>query len=84
MSLHSWCHQGSRRPSSCTTFTLNSHWGRAATGKKKLLIYACRVTSVMSYSLQHCRLWSVKLLCQGHSPGKNTGVYWPVLVAIPF
>ena len=35
MSLHTWCHQGSRKPSSCTTFTLNSYWGRAATGRKK-------------------------------------------------
>ena len=36
MSLHTWCRQDPRRPSSCTTFTLNPHWGRAATGKKSL------------------------------------------------
>ena len=36
MSLHIWCHQGPHKPSSCSTFTLNSHWGRAATGKKGL------------------------------------------------
>ena len=24
------------------------------------------------------------LLCQGGSPSENTGVYWPVLVVIPF
>ena len=30
------------------------------------------------------RLWPARLLCQGGSPGKNTGVYWPILVAIPF
>ena len=36
MSLHTWCHQSANRPSSCVTFTLNSHWGRAATGKKVL------------------------------------------------
>ena len=36
MSLHTWGCQGSRKPSSCVTFTLNSHWGRATTGKKIL------------------------------------------------
>ena len=36
MSLHTWHLQGPRKPSSCATFTLNSHWGRAATGKKSL------------------------------------------------
>ena len=36
MSLHTWCHQGPHKSSSCTTFMLNSHWGRAATGKKRL------------------------------------------------
>ena len=31
------------------------------------------------------RLWPVRLLCQrGGSPCKNTGEYWPTLVAIPF
>ena len=27
MSLHTWHHQGPRKPSSCTAFTLNSAWG---------------------------------------------------------
>ena len=36
MPLPSWRHQGPLKPSSCTTFTLNSHWGRASTGKKVL------------------------------------------------
>ena len=35
MSPHTWCCQGPYKSNSCTTFTLNSHWGRAATGKKK-------------------------------------------------
>ena len=35
MSLHTWCCQGPRK-SRCATFTLNSHWGRTATGKKSL------------------------------------------------
>ena len=65
MSLHTWHCQGPRKPSSCTTCTLNSHGGRAATGKKKSCIYAYRVTSVVSDSLQPCRLWPARLLCQG-------------------
>ena len=40
MSLHTWRHQGPHKPSSCTTFTLNSHSGRAATGKKVLHLCA--------------------------------------------
>ena len=36
MSLHTLCCQGPCKPSSCTTFMLNSNWGRASTGKKKL------------------------------------------------
>ena len=35
---------------------LNSHWGRAATGKKKSCAYAHRVASVVSNSLRPCRL----------------------------
>ena len=39
---------------------------------------------IVSNSLRLCRLWCARLLCQEHSPGKNTGVYWPIMVAIPF
>jgi len=60
-SLHTWCHM----PSSCATFSLNSHWGRAATGKKMSCVYAHRVTLVVSNSLWPCRLWLARLLCQG-------------------
>jgi len=86
VSLHTLCHQDPCQLSSCATFTLNSHWGRAAIGKKKKksCIYACRVAMVLSNSLQPCRMWPARLLFQGFSPGKNTGVYWPILVAIPF
>ena len=35
-SLHTWHCQGPHKPSSCTAFMLNYHWGRAATGKKCL------------------------------------------------
>ena len=52
--------------------------------KKKSCLYVLRVTSVMSNSLRPCRLWPARLLSQGASPGKNTGVYRPILVAILF
>ena len=74
MSLHTWRRQGPLKPSSCTTFMLNSHWGRAATGKKNSCIYACRVTSVVSESLQPYRLWPARLLCQGG--GFSRQEYW--------
>ena len=74
MSLHTWHHQGPRKPSSCVIFTLNSHWGRGATRKKMSCVYAHRVASVMSDALQPCRLCPVSLLHQGGgSPGKNPG-----------
>ena len=47
-------------------------------------IYASEVASVVSNSLQPCEQWTARLLCQESSPGKNTGVYRPKLVAIPF
>ena len=37
MSVHTWHYLGPCKPSSCTTFTLNSYLGKAATGKKKVL-----------------------------------------------
>ena len=62
MSLHTWRHQGPLQPSNCTTFMLNSYWGRAATGKKKSCIYSPRVASIVSESLQPCRLCPARLL----------------------
>ena len=65
MSLHTWCHQGLHQPSSCATFMLNSHWGRAATGQKKTsCVYAHRVSLVISNS-EPCRLCPARCLCQG-------------------
>ena len=64
MSLHTWRCQGPCKPSSCATFMLNSHWGRAATGKKKSYVYTHRVASVMCSSLLPCKLWAARLLCQ--------------------
>ena len=82
MSLHTWHGQGPHKPSSCATFMLNSHWGRAATGKKM----SC---ASVAGSLQQCpTLQTVachaSLVREGASPGKSTGAYWPILVAIPF
>ena len=85
MCLHSWSHQGPHDPSNGTIFTLNPHWGRVATGEtKSLASMHVGVTSVVSNSLQPCGLWSTRLLCHWGFPGKNTGVYSPILVAIPF
>ena len=52
--------------------------------KKKSCVYAHGVASVVSNSLQPCGLWPARLLCQRGSPCKSTGVYWPILVVIPF
>ena len=74
MSLHTWCRQGTCKPSSCATFTLNSHWGRAATGKKLSFIYVCRITSVMSTLCDpvDCGLPGFSVGGrEGGSPGKN-------------
>ena len=81
LALPGSCH----KPSSCTTFMLNSHQGRAATGKKRCLASMCAGS-----------LWSCSTLCDlvdcglpGFSvreegfPDKNTGVYWPILLAMP-
>ena len=57
---------------------LNSHWDWAATGeKKKSCIYVHRVTLVVSDSLQSCRLWPARLLCQG--VGFSRQEFWSVL-----
>jgi len=85
VSLHTWRYQCPCKPSSCATFTLNSHWGRASTRQKMSHMYAHRVTSVCPTLCDpvDCSLpgFSVK---EGGSPGKNTGAYWPIRVAIPF
>ena len=51
MSLHTWCHQDPHKSSSCAIFTLNSHWGRAATGKRRLV------------SMHTGSLWQCLILC---------------------
>ena len=84
MSLYTWHHQGLHKPSSCAIFMLNSHWGRAATDKKSLVSMH---TGSLQSCLTLCNLVDCGLpgFCQkGGSLGKNTGVYWPILVTIPF
>ena len=58
--------------------------GQSCHRQKKSCICVHRVASVLSNTLQPCGLWPTRLLCQGGSPTKNTGAYWPILVAIPF
>ena len=78
MSLHTWLHQGPHKPSSCTTFMLNSHLGRAATGEKKKSL-----VSMSEGSLRSCLILGNPVNCvlpgfsvrEGDSQGMNTGVY---------
>ena len=76
MSLNTWHRQGPHKPSSWTTFTLTSHWGRTATGKKSC-VYVRRIALVVSDPLWPCRLWPARLLCQGW--GFSRQEYWSVL-----
>ena len=78
MSLHTWYHQGPSKPSSCATFMLNSHWGRAVTGKKTL----GSVHVVVSNSLRPCGLWPARLLSQG--AGLSRQEYWNILANTGF
>ena len=48
--------------------------GQSCHRQKTPCIYECRVTLVMSNSLQQGGLWPARVLCQWGSPGKNTGV----------
>ena len=77
MSLHAWHHQGPCKSSTCATFTLSFHWGRAATGKKMSCIYVHGVALVVSDSLQPCRLWPARLLCQAGGFSRQDS--WSVL-----
>ena len=74
--MHTWCHQSPHKPSSCATFTLNSQWDRAATGKKSCA-YAHGVALVVTDWLRPCGLWPARLLCQGKGFSKQK--YWSVL-----
>jgi len=81
MSLHTWHHQGPHNPSSCTTFTLNTHWGRAATGKKKVL-HLCMQGHFSCVQL-FVTLWTVA--CQAFlSREFSREEYWRVLANTGF
>ena len=58
--------------------------GHCCQRQKKSCTYAHRVASVVSNSLWPCSLGPARLVCQGVSPGRNTGAYWPLPFAIPF
>ena len=76
MSLHTWHCQGPRKPSSCTTFMLSSHWGRAATGRKKVLCLCMR--GCFGLVQLFMTLWTVA--CQAFLPGGfSRQEYWSVL-----
>ena len=51
--------------------------------RQKSLTSMLTVSLWSCLTLQPCGLWPARLVRDG-SPGKNTGVYWPILVAIPF
>ena len=65
-------------PTSCSTLT----GAKLPQAKKSLASMHTGSLQLCSHSLQPCRLWPARLLCHGGSPGKNTGAYWPILVAI--
>ena len=77
MSLHSWCHHGPQSqaaaPPSLSTLT-EAEMPQA----QRSYASACWVTLVVSDSLQPCRLWPARLLCQG--VGFSWQEYWSVLV----
>ena len=88
MPLHTWCHPGPCKQSSCIPSSsplTGAELPQAKKKKKKSCFYACRVTSVVSGLCDpvDCGLpvFSVR---EGGSPGKNTGVHGPTLVAMPF
>ena len=67
-------------PPVCSTLT----GAELPQAKKKELHPPMKITSIRSNSLQPHGLWPTRPLCQRGSPGKNTGAYWPILVATPF
>ena len=78
MSLHTWCHQGPHKPSSCTTFTLNSQWGQSCHRQKKKVLCLCtQGPLVLANSWRPCRLWPARLLCQ--RGGFSRQEYWSIL-----
>ena len=54
---------------------VQSSLGQNCPRQKESCVCPCRVTLVVSKSLQPCRLWLARLLCHRGSLVKNTGVY---------
>ena len=54
--------QSPHKPRSCVTFMHNSHWGRAAAGKKHL-VYMRTWLLQSCTTLRPCSLWPARLLC---------------------
>ena len=85
MSLHIWHRQGLHKPSSCATYMLNSHWGRAATGKKSLAsmctgsLWSCPTVCgpIVCGPIVCGPIVCARLLCQGG--GFSRQAYWCVL-----
>ena len=71
-------------PPACSTLPGQSLQARKEKKKIKGLCVCTGAALVVSNALWSCRLWPARLLCQGDSPGKKTGVCWSILVAIPF
>ena len=83
MSLRTWHH---RVPTNQIALPPSAQLslGQCCHRQKKSCVYAHRAASVVSDTLQPCRLWPARLLCQGgESPSKNTGAYWLILIATP-
>ena len=77
--------QGSRQAKQLRHLHIQLSLGQSCHRQKKSCIYVPRVDTVISDSLNpvDCGLpgFSVR---EGGSPGKNTGVYCPILGVIPF
>ena len=76
MVLNNWHYQSPCKPSSCSTFMLNSHWDRAATGKKSL-VSMCTGLLWSCPTLQPCGLWPSRFLCQKGEFSRQE--YWSIL-----
>ena len=84
MSFHTWHHQGPRDPSSCTTFIVNPHWVRPATGKqsnkqtnKQTNFHLCTLSHFGCIQL-FVTLWTVGFQAS-LSGGFSRQEYWNIL-----
>ena len=79
MSLHTWRRQGPCKPSSCTNFTLNSRWGRAATVQTKKKVLSLCTQGRFSPIQLFVTLWTAA--CQASLSGEfSRQEYWSILV----